>query len=77
MTDLVSLLRRSEIMRNIKGKNTAPEILIRSLLHRMGYRFRLHAKELPGHPDTVSRSTADQEASTSILLPINALLVTH
>ena len=53
MTDHVSSRRRSEIMRNIKAKDTSPEILVRSLLHRMGYRFRLHVKTLPGHPDIV------------------------
>jgi DNA mismatch endonuclease Vsr len=40
-------------MSQIKGKNTKPEILVRSLLHQMGYRFRLHAKNLPGRPDFV------------------------
>lgn len=53
MTDNVSPIRRSEIMRTIKGKNTSPELCVRSLLHRMGYRFRLHVKDLPGHPDIV------------------------
>jgi len=38
-------------MSRISGKDTKPEILVRSLLHRMGYRFRLHKKELPGKPD--------------------------
>ena len=42
-------------MSRIGGKNTKPEILVRSLLHRMGYRFRLHNKELPGKPDIVLR----------------------
>ena len=45
--------KRSEIMRSIGGKNTQPEILVRSLLHRMGFRFRIHKKELPGKPDVV------------------------
>ncbi len=40
-------------MKKVKGKNTKPEILIRSMLHRMGYRFRLHRKDLPGNPDIV------------------------
>lgn len=40
-------------MRSIRGKNTKPEILIRSLLHRAGFRFRLHDKKLPGKPDIV------------------------
>lgn len=38
-------------MGSIKGKNTKPELLIRSMLHKMGCRFRLHRKDLPGNPD--------------------------
>jgi DNA mismatch endonuclease (patch repair protein) len=40
-------------MSRIRGKNTTPEIVIRRLLHRMGYRFGLHGKKLPGRPDIV------------------------
>ncbi len=40
-------------MSKIRGTNTKPEILVRSLIHRLGYRFRLHRKELPGTPDLV------------------------
>ena len=40
-------------MSRIPGKDTAPEKAVRSLLHRMGYRFRLHRKDLPGRPDIV------------------------
>ena len=40
-------------MSRIQGKNTKPELVGRSLLHRMGYRFRLHRKDLPGRPDVV------------------------
>ena len=40
-------------MSRIKSKNTKPEIVVRSLLHQMGYRFRLHRKDLPGKPDIV------------------------
>lgn len=40
-------------MSGIRGKNTKPEIIVRRLLHRMGYRFRLHRKDLPGKPDIV------------------------
>jgi DNA mismatch endonuclease (patch repair protein) len=53
MTDHVPPSRRSEIMRSIKGKNTSPELAVRSLMYRMGYRYRLHIKELPGCPDIV------------------------
>ena len=41
------------MMASIKGKNTKPEMTIRSLLHRQGFRFRLHDKYLPGKPDLV------------------------
>ena len=40
-------------MSRIRGKNTTPEIVVRSVLHRLGYRFRLHGKKLPGRPDVV------------------------
>ncbi|MFI5294391.1 MAG: very short patch repair endonuclease [Thermodesulfovibrionales bacterium] len=45
--------KRSWIMSRIKGADTAPERLVRSLVHMMGYRFRLHRKDLPGSPDIV------------------------
>src|SRR5213596_1549254 len=45
--------RRSWNMSRIRGKNTSPEMRVRSLLHRMGFRFRLHGKKLPGRPDVV------------------------
>ena len=44
---------RSRNMAAIKGKNTKPELLVRSWLHRNGFRFRLHRKDLPGKPDIV------------------------
>jgi DNA mismatch endonuclease, patch repair protein len=53
MTDVFSPRERSAIMSRIKGKDTKPEKLVRSLLHGMGYRFRLHVSELPGKPDIV------------------------
>ncbi|AOJ82443.1 very short patch repair endonuclease [Burkholderia sp. MSMB617WGS] len=40
-------------MSRIKGKDTKPELIVRSLIHRMGYRYRLHRKGLPGRPDLV------------------------
>lgn len=49
--DVFSREKRSKIMSHISGKNTQPELLVRSLLHTMGYRFRLHRKDLPGKPD--------------------------
>lgn len=40
-------------MSRVRSKDTAPELLVRSILHRLGYRFRLHRKDLPGNPDIV------------------------
>lgn len=44
---------RSENMRRIRSKDTAPELTVRRLLHSLGYRYRLHRKDLPGRPDIV------------------------
>lgn len=44
---------RSRIMRAIRKKDTGPELAVRRALHRMGYRFRLHRRDLPGSPDIV------------------------
>jgi DNA mismatch endonuclease (patch repair protein) len=43
--------QRSRIMRAVKGADTTPELAVRRLAHGMGYRFRLHRKDLPGKPD--------------------------
>lgn len=51
--DKVSKERRSWNMSRIRGKDTKPELVVRSFLHRMGYRFRLHQRDLPGKPDIV------------------------
>lgn len=53
MVDIVTPARRSEIMSRIRGKGTKPELLVRSLAHRLGFRFRLHVRRLPGSPDLV------------------------
>jgi len=53
MVDVVDSATRSRMMSGIRGRNTKPEILIRSLLHRQGFRFRLYARDLPGRPDIV------------------------
>lgn len=45
--------QRSRIMRAVKGADTTPEMAVRRLVHRMGYRFQLHRKDLPGKPDLV------------------------
>ena len=53
MTDIVNRATRSRMMANIKGRNTKPELVVRSALHGMGFRFSLHRKDLPGKPDIV------------------------
>lgn len=53
MTDVFTKNRRSWIMSRVKGRDTKPEILVRSVVHRMGYRFRVHRLDLPGKPDIV------------------------
>lgn len=53
MTDTLTPSSRSALMSRIRGKDTKPELVVRSLLHRMGYRFRLHRRDLPGSPDIV------------------------
>ena len=53
MTDVFDRPKRSAIMRAIRGKDTQPEIAVRRLVHRMGYRYRLHVRSLPGCPDLV------------------------
>ncbi|MDZ7809992.1 MAG: very short patch repair endonuclease [Arhodomonas sp.] len=42
---------RSRVMRTIKSENTTPELIVRRITHRNGYRYRLHRKDLPGRPD--------------------------
>lgn len=51
--DKITPEHRSWNMSRIQSKNTKPEKIVRSLLHRMGYRFRLNVKDLPGKPDIV------------------------
>ena len=51
--DIVSKTRRSEIMARIQGRDTAPEMIVRRTAHRLGFRFRLYRKDLPGRPDLV------------------------
>lgn len=53
MADTVSPKRRTEIMSNIRAKGMKPEMAVRRLTHAMGYRYRLHRKDLPGKPDLV------------------------
>ena len=51
--DRVSRSKRSEIMASIKGKDTQPEMRVRTFLHNRGLRYKLHDKNLPGRPDLV------------------------
>ncbi|MEO1966086.1 very short patch repair endonuclease [Hyphomonas sp.] len=53
MADKISKERRSANMSAIRSKNMKPEIVVRQLVHGMGYRYRLHKKGLPGKPDIV------------------------
>lgn len=53
MTDVLTPEQRSRCMSAIRGKDTKPELVVRSMVHRMGYRFRLHRRDLPGKPDLV------------------------
>lgn len=51
--DVVTPEQRSRNMSKIKGKNTKPEMIVRSMCHELGLRYRLHRKDLPGTPDLV------------------------
>lgn len=51
--DTITPAQRSELMSRIRSKDTTPELVVRRILHRLGYRFRLHRNDLPGRPDIV------------------------
>jgi DNA mismatch endonuclease, patch repair protein len=53
MVDVLTPEQRSRCMSRIRGKDTKPELIVRSLAHTMGYRFRLHRRDLPGKPDLI------------------------
>ncbi len=53
MADVYDADTRKRVMQAVHSKNTKPERIVRSLLHRFGFRFRLHRKDLPGAPDIV------------------------
>lgn len=53
MADVFSKSKRSQIMARVHSKDTSPELIVRSTLHRLGYRFSLSSKNLPGKPDIV------------------------
>lgn len=53
MADVFTREERSRVMATVKSTDTTPERKVRSIVHRLGYRFRLHRKDLPGNPDIV------------------------
>ena len=53
MVDTMSPFDRSRLMGRVRARNTSPELAVRREAHRLGYRFRLHRKDLPGRPDLV------------------------
>lgn len=53
LPDVVDRKTRSRMMSGIRSRNTRPELTIRSELHKLGYRFRLHSAKVPGHADLV------------------------
>ena len=53
MVDTLHPKRRSEIMGRVRGHDTKPELIVRRLLHRLGFRFRIHRRDMPGSPDIV------------------------
>lgn len=53
MVDVVDPIKRSSMMAGIRGRDTKPEMILRRALHALGFRYRLHARKLPGKPDLV------------------------
>lgn len=56
MVDVLTRAQRSFNMSRIRSKHTSPELFVRRLVHRLGFRFRLHGRKLPGRPDLVFAS---------------------
>lgn len=52
-TDTVNPEKRSEIMSRVRSRDTGPELVVRRIAHRLGFRYRLHRRDLPGCPDIV------------------------
>lgn len=53
MTDVVDRATRSRMMAGIRGRDTKPELVVRKYLHKLGFRYRITPRDLPGHPDIV------------------------
>jgi DNA mismatch endonuclease (patch repair protein) len=53
MADVFTPEQRSAVMRAVKGADTKPEMIVRRMVHALGYRYRLHVRSLPGAPDLV------------------------
>lgn len=53
MADVFSPAKRSAVMRSVRSRDTGPELVVRRCAHALGFRFRLHRKDLPGAPDLV------------------------
>ncbi|HEX3879202.1 MAG TPA: DNA mismatch endonuclease Vsr [Bryobacteraceae bacterium] len=51
--DTFSAAERSAVMKRVRSKDTQPEMAVRSMVHRMGFRYALHRRDLPGNPDMV------------------------
>jgi DNA mismatch endonuclease (patch repair protein) len=54
--DNLTTTERSERMRRVRGSDTKPELIVRQIAHKLGYRYSLHATDVPGKPDLVFRS---------------------
>lgn len=68
MADNLTPSERSRVMSRVRAVDTKPEMAIRRLLHRMGYRYRLHVSELPGRPDIVFPRAKKDRACTRLFL---------
>ena len=68
MADVHSKATRSYNMSRIRSKDTQPEMLVRRFLHKNGFRYRLHVKNLPGKPDIVLPKYKNRDICTRLLL---------
>ncbi len=55
VVDVYNATTRSAVMRQVRSKDTKPEMIVRRMLHKLGYRYRLHPGDLPGRPDIIFR----------------------